>query len=138
SGVAARLEPRVVAQAAAILLQAIKDTKDANALRGLAQGLSGVAARLESRDAAQAAATLLQAIKDTKDANALRGLAQGLSGVTARLELRDAAQAAATLLAAMTNLSDLDVQSQNSVGQSLAVVLTDVPAATRQQRGAAV
>jgi hypothetical protein len=98
SALVARLEAADAAQAAFTLAQAIRETRDLNALRPLARGLSSVAARLEPRDAAQATATLLAALKDIKY---LDPMAEGLSALAGRLEARDAAQTAAALLAAM-------------------------------------
>jgi tRNA A-37 threonylcarbamoyl transferase component Bud32 len=114
SAVTARLDAKDAAQAAGILGQAMKDTKeamkdtkDALALQLLAQGLSAVAARLDAKDAAvvtgEAAGILGQAMKDTKDAFALQWLAQGLSAVAARL---DAKAGTPVLLQGMTLTND--------------------------------
>ncbi len=94
AAVAVRLEPKEAAQAAvqaaAILIQAMKDTPSAS-LTQLTQGLSAVAARLEPKEAAQIAAELRQAMKDSKNQFALPQLAQGLSAVAARLEPKETA-----------------------------------------------
>ena len=76
SAVAARLEPKGAAEAAATLTQAMTKTNDADALGSLAQGLSAVAARLESKEAlaAEAAATLMQAMAKTNDPDGLLSL----------------------------------------------------------------
>ena len=76
-------------------------TKNAVALRPLAQGLSAVAPHLEPKEADQAAAALTQAMKDPKNAAALGWLARGLSAVAPRLEPKEAAEAAAALTQAM-------------------------------------
>ena len=106
SAVAARVEGKDAAQAVANLAQVMKDSKDTQVLRELAQALSAMASRVEARDAARAAATLVQAIKDTNDGLALQQLIQALSVVATRLEPQDAAGSAATLVKAMqkTNL----------------------------------
>ena len=82
SAVASRMEPQEGGgEAAALLTLAMKETKDANAVFSLAQGLWAVAARMEPKEAsqaaAQAAALLTQAMKETTNANALSPLAQG-------------------------------------------------------------
>ena len=53
SAVAARMEPKEAAQAAAVLTQVMKDPKDARALNELAPALSAVAARMEPKEAAR-------------------------------------------------------------------------------------
>jgi hypothetical protein len=92
------------------LVQAMKDTREPNALQSLAQELSAVSARLEPQEAAQAAAgaaaILLQAMRDTKEPYALGLLAQGLSAVSGRLGFKEAAQAAATLTQAIKDTKD--------------------------------
>ena len=87
-----------VAPAAAILIQAMKDTKFVNALPVLAQGLTALMTHLEARAArqaaAQVAAILTQAMKDTDDVSvALPRLAERLAVVASILEPEAAAQA---------------------------------------------
>jgi hypothetical protein len=92
---------QTAAQAAAVLTEAIKGTKDGNALQSLSQGISSVAARLEPKRAAEAAVVLIQAMSETTDPTTLQRLVQGLSSVAARLEPRQAAEVAANLAQAI-------------------------------------
>jgi hypothetical protein len=100
----------VAAQAAATLLQAMKNNIPSN-LAELARGLSAVTARMKAKDAAavtaQAVTILVQAMKDAQAkqdspfrSRDLSALAQGLSAVAARMEPKDAAQAATALVQA--------------------------------------
>jgi hypothetical protein len=84
------------------LTRAMKDTKDSNALRWLADGLSALAGRLEPRDAAPVALALAQAIKDNQnDSEAFGWQFSALSALAARLEPSDAGPVAAALAQAI-------------------------------------
>jgi hypothetical protein len=109
SAVAARLEPK---EAAAILLEAIKNTTDP----ALIQGLSAVAARLEAKEAAritgEAAAAILARARNQEwnSAWSKLALARDLSALAAHLDAREAArttgQAAAILAQAIKPATD--------------------------------
>jgi tRNA A-37 threonylcarbamoyl transferase component Bud32/cell division protein FtsB len=118
------------------LARAMTDTRDPNALRPLAAGLSAAAARLEAKDAAQVAAALLQALKDAKDPNARQELARALSLVAARLEARDAAQAAAALLQALKDAKDPDARQE--LARALSLVADRLEAGDAAQAAAAL
>jgi tRNA A-37 threonylcarbamoyl transferase component Bud32 len=81
------------------LLQAVKETKEASALQGLAQDLVAVSTRLEPREAAD---TLTRAIQDTREPYAWRSLVEGLSAVSARQGGKETAGAAAAVAAVFT------------------------------------
>jgi hypothetical protein len=107
---APHLEPAqaaaTVAQAAAALAQALKDSTDPNVVRRVAFGLSEVAAGLDAQDAAQAGTALTQALKDGRHPEALAALARALSAVAARLGPRQAAEAAAMLFPVLAGAAE--------------------------------
>ena len=80
SAVAARLDPKEAAEAAAALTQTLSKTTDPNATIYLARGLSAVAARLEPKEAAEAAAALIQDLSKTTNPYT-NSLAKSLSAV---------------------------------------------------------
>ncbi|HEV3261677.1 MAG TPA: hypothetical protein VG013_32810, partial [Gemmataceae bacterium] len=86
----------VTAQAAPILVQAMKDTKDPDAFYWRAPGLSAVAARMETKEAAQFATTLVQLMKDTKVPINLQAQAQALSALLAAVPPADIPSRSAT------------------------------------------
>ncbi len=106
AALAIRVEPR---EGSAILLRAMS-TKNAPALRVLAQGLAAVAGRLDRKEAAaacaQAAAVLLQVMSETKYDEGMRSLAEGVTAVVPHLDSREAtavcARVAATFIQAMS------------------------------------
>jgi tRNA A-37 threonylcarbamoyl transferase component Bud32 len=107
SAVAARLEAKDAAVVAAGLVNAIKETNDANTLQNLAEVLSAVAGRLEAKDAvAKAASTLVQRLRDASNADACLRLAHGFRALAVHLEPRDAAPAASALVQAMNLARD--------------------------------
>src|SRR5207237_4643637 len=109
AGMGARDAADASTQAATLLVQAMKDTKNYKALSLLAEGLSAVATRMDAKDAARAAPVLIQAILDTNgDLNPMALTASGwlsaaLSVVASRVDARGAAQAATILVQATTD-----------------------------------
>jgi hypothetical protein len=112
SAIAAHLEAKDAGPPAAILAQAMRDTKTAYTLLlpQLTGGLSAVAARLEAKDAGQPATILARAMKDTRDYNALQWQAKGLSALADHLEARDAEQPTAILAQALK-----DIQARKNI-----------------------
>jgi hypothetical protein len=86
------------------------DTRDPDALRWLAEGLSVVAARIGARDAAAVtaapAAALVELMKQTWHPDPSETLAMALSAVAGGLGPQDAAQTAAALLQLMKDTRD--------------------------------
>ncbi len=101
---------RVSAEAAAVLVQAMSKTTDANALNQLAQSLPALAPRMEAKEAArvsaEAVAFLAQAMSRTTDTNSQSALSQTLSALAPRLEPRDAAATAAVLAQILSKNTD--------------------------------
>jgi hypothetical protein len=100
AAVAARLEPKSAAEAAATLIEASKLHAFEHPIPDPAwsapmHGLSAVAARLDPRDAGQAAAVITRAIKADMNRKAFAGqdlteVARGLSALAARLDPEEA------------------------------------------------
>ncbi len=153
SALAARMD---ASEAAAILVQAMKGSKDPSALGWLAQGLSEAAVRLEPR---QAAAILVQAVKDTRDRNrlplvaggvpggvdgsgvgpnVLQALAQGLLTMAARMEPGEAAQAATVFMQTMKDPDSRDQDALERLADTLSALLSPLPVAEIPSRSATV
>jgi serine/threonine protein kinase len=126
SELAPRLEPkeakRVLAQVAAILIEAMGETKHEYPLEQLARGLSAVVARMESSEAARvsamAAAILTKGMDKTNEALAQWELADGLAAVAPGLEPKEAA---AMLIQAMAKTTD--ARGLEALGEGLSVVV---------------
>jgi hypothetical protein len=84
---------RALAEAAALLTQALTTTTDLRALVALEQGLALVAGRMKPKEAAEVAAVLTQALADTTNPQVRLCLARGVSTVADRMETREAARA---------------------------------------------
>jgi serine/threonine protein kinase len=95
AALSAHLEEEDVAQAAAILTEALSKTDQPIDLIGIAEALPGVTAPLQPKEAArlcrQAAATFTQAMSKPTDSYRLESMAQGLAAVSACLESKEAA-----------------------------------------------
>src|SRR5262249_41884320 len=92
-------------EAAAMLLEAMKGSKDAFTLSQMAEALSAAAARMDPKEAADAAAgaaaILVPALKDAKGASQRGYPTRGLSAVGARMEAKAAAAVAAQVVAVL-------------------------------------
>ena len=114
AAVSTRLEPRdaarISAEAAAVLVRAMRQTTIAHAFYGLMGSLAALTAFMEAREAtavsAEAAAVLVQALSRTNHANDLSWMSQGLPELAPRLEPGAARSTAAALAQAMTRTND--------------------------------
>jgi hypothetical protein len=95
SKVAKRLDPEDAKKLTATLAQAMTKTEDADALRGLAEGLSAAATRLDADGAAlpctKAATILTQAMAQERGPSGMCALAHGLAEVATCLDQKQAA-----------------------------------------------
>ena len=130
---AAWMEPNDAAQAAATLIQALKDPRNEAAMMSLGQAIAAVAARLDPKQASTLCKIptmrLIQGMAKPTNTYPLFWWMQSLPPLAAQLDSEDAATPVAMILLEMTETNYFNAQQ---FSRCLAMFLSDTSAAQRQ------
>jgi hypothetical protein len=106
AGLAAKVDPKLGAQGAEKIVEAMRATTVPNQLRSLAGGLAGLAAKVDPKLTAPLAEKIVEAMRATTDPYQLSTLAGGLAGLAAKVDPKLSAQAAEKIVEVMRATTD--------------------------------